>query len=356
MRIDTADVVRLPSLSVRVLRDVLAENRLDPLSAFEEAGINPTWVDKPTAELNGLQQMAFQRAFVRQTTGREELWVAAAARHGLQILGLLGLAFWTAPDLEAWCRVLAFSDFHYGLTRHEILRDADGHAIGIEVRYDSSEDLREFSQVLDVASVMRGLDALWGGPFPFRDIDLPAGMTPACVGRRPHANVTDSCNPPRLTWSARTSRQALPGTSPLVHQNYVARLKVEFARLRDSVDPVQRVRLFLELPGNAARPVAHAASHLGVSVRTLQRRLGECGLQYRELQDAAKRSRARALVASTPLCFSQVAAQLGYSEPSSFTRAFVAWFGETPSTHRRRNHDPARDAFGEPSLAIGAGR
>lgn len=58
--------------------------------------------------------------------------------------------------------------------------------------------------------------------------------------------------------------------------------------------------------------------------------------------------------ASTPPSFSQAAARLGYSEPSSFTRAFVAWFGEIPSANRRRSQGPGLDAFDETSLAIGA--
>ncbi|WP_167045123.1 helix-turn-helix domain-containing protein [Salinibacterium sp. ZJ454] len=317
-----------------MLSDLLDEKGLDAKSALVEASIDPHSAGNPRLRVSGTQQVAFQRAFVRRTWGHQELWTRAAVQHKLQILDLVGLAYWTAPNLDAWCRLFEFSDFHYGLAGHVLLRDDQGHYIGIESVYTSDEELREFSFVLDTASVVRGLDAVWGGEFPFEQIEYPAAMSPAPLGRRrgPRAEASDT---PRLTWSSATATSPLPGANPLLHQSYVQTLRARVAALRETVAPEVRVQTYLETPGNCARPIRDTAHSLGVSVRTLQRRLEERGISYRDLQLAARRASAAHLVESTNLSIGCISDALGYSDSSSFSRAFSSWFGESPSDRRK---------------------
>ncbi|MFK7988119.1 MAG: AraC family transcriptional regulator ligand-binding domain-containing protein [Sandaracinaceae bacterium] len=69
------------------------------------------------------------------------------------------------------------------------------------------------------------------------------------------------------------------------------------------------------------KPVSKA---LGVSERTLQRRLMDEGTRFREVVDEARRRRAEAMLASgTPA--STVADALGFSDVRSFRRAFRRW-------------------------------
>lgn len=93
--------------------------------------------------------------------------------------------------------------------------------------------------------------------------------------------------------------------------------------------------------GNAVKDgeprVADVARAMGVSVRTLQRRLGESGVDYRALVDDIRHERSLRYLRDRRHTLSDVAYLLGYSEISAFSRAFRRWTGATPSDYRRRN-------------------
>lgn len=82
---------------------------------------------------------------------------------------------------------------------------------------------------------------------------------------------------------------------------------------------------------------AAAARQLHLSPRTLHRRLAAEGTSYRALREALRRERAMQLLEDTRLGVADVAAALGYSEPSAFYRAFIGWTGQAPSVYRKRN-------------------
>lgn len=81
-----------------------------------------------------------------------------------------------------------------------------------------------------------------------------------------------------------------------------------------------------------------AAVTLALSSRTLQRRLGEQGLQFQDVLDATRKDLAKIYLKDARLGMLDIALLLGYSEQSSFTRAFKSWFGDTPSGWRKRAH------------------
>jgi len=81
------------------------------------------------------------------------------------------------------------------------------------------------------------------------------------------------------------------------------------------------------------------ASELGVCSRTLRRKLTAEGLSFQELLDDC-RMRAAALDFRTKrtLSLSELALRLGYSEHSTFSRAFARWAGVSPQEYRASTH------------------
>lgn len=107
--------------------------------------------------------------------------------------------------------------------------------------------------------------------------------------------------------------------------------------LTDDVRAVLLRRMTGERPS-----VDKIARELGMSPRTLQRRLGELATSYQALLDDARRDASRRLLASTDLDAGEIAFLLGFEEINSFSRAFHGWEGATPM--RWRAEHSARSA------------
>jgi AraC-like DNA-binding protein len=80
--------------------------------------------------------------------------------------------------------------------------------------------------------------------------------------------------------------------------------------------------------------IEHLASATGTSVRTLQRRLKDAGMNYSELQDDVRRTLALNLLENKTLALGEIAFSLGYSDVSAFNHAFRRWSGQSPGQYR----------------------
>jgi AraC-like DNA-binding protein len=78
------------------------------------------------------------------------------------------------------------------------------------------------------------------------------------------------------------------------------------------------------------------ARRLGLSVRTLQRRLAAEGVSFHDLRETTLARIGRALLALPNLPLEEVARRSGFSDEDAFAKAWKRWTGETPREHRRR--------------------
>lgn len=94
----------------------------------------------------------------------------------------------------------------------------------------------------------------------------------------------------------------------------------------------------------AHRPVTlqAAARILGLSPRTLQRRLDENGTAFEQILDDRRRILATTWLSGGPTRVTDIAMMLGYSDPSHFNRAFQRWEGLSPMEYRRCREATAR--------------
>ena len=83
------------------------------------------------------------------------------------------------------------------------------------------------------------------------------------------------------------------------------------------------------------------ARALGMSERTLSRRLAGEGTTYDELVDQLRRSLALQYIKAPSISVSQIAWLLGYEGSTSFNHAFARWTGRSPSAVRKEEQLPA---------------
>jgi AraC-like DNA-binding protein len=89
------------------------------------------------------------------------------------------------------------------------------------------------------------------------------------------------------------------------------------------------------LPHGKAQ-ASEIAVRLGVSQRTLARRLAAEGVTYSDVLEDLRSNLAQRYLADDALTISQIAWLLGYQEVSAFTHAFKRWIGMTPREARAR--------------------
>jgi AraC-like DNA-binding protein len=78
-----------------------------------------------------------------------------------------------------------------------------------------------------------------------------------------------------------------------------------------------------------------AAAALNISTRTLQRRLREGGQSFGQLSESVRQELAMKYILDPGISLGEISYLLGFSEPSSFSRAFRRWTGKTPRKMRQ---------------------
>jgi AraC-like DNA-binding protein len=141
----------------------------------------------------------------------------------------------------------------------------------------------------------------------------------------------------RLVLSRAALERPVVGRDPALYQ-YLDRHALALAKtFPDATSLATRVRRELGSALSSGEPTqTEIARRLALSERTLQRHLKAEGHNFAELLDSVRKELARSYLRDAALSVSEVAFLLGYSEPSSFHRAFRRWEGEAPSEFRTR--------------------
>jgi AraC-like DNA-binding protein len=105
---------------------------------------------------------------------------------------------------------------------------------------------------------------------------------------------------------------------------------------RDNVSGRVRAAIMELLPSGEVSDEA-VADALHMTARTMHRRLKEDGESFRTLLTAVRRDLAEQYLADTSLTLTEITFLLGFSEMSSFSRAYKHWTGQPPSAARQAN-------------------
>jgi len=129
---------------------------------------------------------------------------------------------------------------------------------------------------------------------------------------------------------------------PLIHSdNYLNDLLLKYceAALSDRRGNMSQLRTRVENAISSVLPhgrvlVGDIARTLGMSKRTLERRLSDEGLKFTEILQQLRRDLADRYLDDRTLQVSKIAWLLGLQEVSTFTRAFKRWTSKTPREMR----------------------
>jgi AraC-like DNA-binding protein len=131
----------------------------------------------------------------------------------------------------------------------------------------------------------------------------------------------------------------VPMRCPKLHliEQLEARAEAILGGLSDEDDLALRVRSLIASTVHSGPPsVDQTARMLGMSPRTLARRLEDEATSHQKLLDEVRANLAQGYLADRQNSVADVAALLGYSDVRPFQRAFRRWFGRSPAAFRAR--------------------
>lgn len=159
------------------------------------------------------------------------------------------------------------------------------------------------------------------------------------------APVTYSAGANEIVFPAKYLHQSIDSTKPIPQEDMMS-LNKALAEKNRNMPICDRAR-YVIYSGLMETTISqeYVARELGYSSRTLRRKLSSEGISFQHLLDNCRMEIvAREIAVADNVSFSQMALKLGYSEHSTFTRAFLRWSGMTPRRYRSMCTDRALSA------------
>ncbi|GGL70791.1 AraC family transcriptional regulator [Wenxinia marina] len=291
----------------------------------------------PGERLDEAHYHALIEAVVAHHGDRAGLAIGYAEALHLDDLGALGLAVKTAPRLrDSLQRV----ERYYRLVTDSVRYRLDETAAPLFL-LDRDGPTREDEEVRDecaLAGFARNMRRFVGPELRLEEVTfahpcrLDAGRLAewfGCPVRFDAPRTSIAFAPDVLDLPTRLG-------DPAVSRFLTAHLDAQLAALAPG-DPLERaLAAHLSEALSTGVPRAGAVARaLGMSERTLYRRLSDLGLTYQGVLERTQRSLAESLLAEGHHSLAEVAFLTGFSEQSSFSRAFKRWVGRPPGRFRR---------------------
>ncbi len=312
---------------------------LDGDALLAEIGLDRARLADPELRIPAVQADALWRAIAARCDD-PDLALHAAERLPFGAYRVLDYLAAHAPTLgAAFERVAAYFPLIDTRGRLEISRRDDDHEIAMLPARPGPALRREAAEYTFTALYLR-TRAGTGLAFTPSRLCFPA---PAPASTRELARIFGGCalefdaerHALRLRgedWS-RASQRADPTLFAVLDRHAGMLL----AALPPASPLVGALREAIAVELRAGEPtLANIGKRLGLSGRTLQRRLDDEQLRFGAVVDEVKTEVAKARLADPALALCEVAFMLGFADQSAFTRAFKRWTGVTPGQWRQR--------------------
>ena len=140
-----------------------------------------------------------------------------------------------------------------------------------------------------------------------------------------------------IAFSAAAINLRIASADPYLNESLVSYWEAALAgrsRRRSSIKAAVENAILPLLPHGKAR-IGRVAEDLGVSSRTLSRRLAAEGLAFAQVLDGMRTELAEGYLKDRSLSIAHIAWLLGFQEASAFTHAYKRWTGKPPTERRR---------------------
>ena len=140
--------------------------------------------------------------------------------------------------------------------------------------------------------------------------------------------------PHNVFWTRLPNDKPLQYTNPVSAKICINLVEQLVERYKNEEDLILQVRKILLRKPGFFPSMNYVAEELAVSPRTLHRKLEELDFSFSELVDDIRKDLAIDYLSQSNLTVTEISNFLGYSDESSFRRAFKKWTGKNPSHFR----------------------
>lgn len=308
-------------------------------SLYQAVGLDPSVLDDPDNRIAFAQLVSLYEAAAALTRD-DAFGLHLGENIDLRVFDVLGYVALNSPTIgEALERVARYhSIWQDGAL---LLLDVTGATARITYSYldPSISQFRQDSELTLAAVAALGrlvTNSDWSPlAVQFAHAQPAVASEHARIFRAPVTFSAESC---QLILDASTLAlpiaKADPGLSAVLDR-HAEELLAKHPRPASVID---RVRSLIGDELNGGDPSLERIAHrLGLSARTLQRRLREHGTSHHELLDQLRKDLAMKYLRLPEMAVCEIAYLLGFSESSALHRAFKRWTGMTPNEFRGPN-------------------
>ena len=258
-------------------------------------------------------------------------------RAGLSSLGLVGFLVQHSPDVGTALRSLVrYLHLHVRGAVPTLAVQGDSASVGYAI-YQPGLEATDQTGDGAIATAVNILRELCGPDFEASEVLLahaqPGDIRP--FRRFFRAPLRFRAEQYAVVFPSRWLGRRLPAAEPELRRMLQKQIEeLEATHRLDFPEQVRRVLRSALLTGMADED--KIAALFAIHTRTLHRRLRAFETRFSKLLDESRYQYACQMLQDDRMAAGQIAAALGYSEPSAFTRAFRRWSGTTPSAWRTR--------------------
>ena len=331
-RVKSASDLIVPIATVASAPRLLADSGASMVDVARSAGLEPDRLEDPTQTISFTEIGRYLTACVR-VTGDETFALRLGLAEGLAALTAVGYLAQHSPDVRT--ALAALSD-HVNRFAGAIEVTQDDSVAFLEYRFllpriPGAGLIVEAGMGIGVAILRQLCGPAWNPIEVHLTRGLPQQSTEwqRCVQAPVYFGGQDNQLLFSAQWLDHRIQRANAEFRSLLHKR-VAQLDAEYGEdLSLQVCSVIRASL---LAGDAS--AHHVASRLGLSPRTLRRRLSEQQTSFAELVDETRFEFTCYLLEHSTASLTQIADLLGYAHSSALSRAFRRWAGLSPREWR----------------------
>lgn len=316
----------------------IAAAGVDPEDVLAAAGLKGDELSDPTRRI-ALARYCQVFEIAACKTARASFGLEFGSAFHPQQLGMLGYLAISAPTLEVALRKFtAYLPAHQQATHLVLRKLTDGRALVEYAILDGAIQARQQDAELSIAMLLNLFRHCLGSRWLPISVHFmhprPPGHTrhEELLGARPLFGQT--CN--RIIFRQVDLDCDMPRKDRDLMRLLEFQLEKQLADTRGYNDIVQRARHELAIAlENGNCDIAMVSRRCGIPPWTLKRRLKQRGLTFQDLLTSTRLGLAKhQLARGTPV--TNIAADLGYSQVSAFSRAFRQWTGVSPREYQRR--------------------